>query len=84
MGAAQPLQGNALVDCAKASAKQGMTVAAQNCGYGDDIQGFQSSLIEACADMGIKIEGLEDLITDQQIAQESPSIEVAPDSPSSL
>lgn len=84
MSAAQPLYGTDLVDCAKASAKQGVEAAARNCGYGEDIKGFQSHLKTACAEMGISIQGLEDLITDQQIEKEIRSVEIAPDSPSSL
>lgn len=84
MSAAQPLYGTDLVDCAKASAKQGVEAATKNCGYGEDIKGFQSHLKTACSEMGISIQGLEDLITDQQIEKEIRSVEIAPDSPSSL
>lgn len=84
MSAAQPLYGTDLVDCAKASAKQGLETAAQNCGYGEDIKGFQNHLKTACDEMGISIQGLEDLVTDQQIEKEIRSVEIAPDSPSSL
>lgn len=79
------LQGTELVDCAKSSAKQGLQEAAHNCGYGEDIEAFQSSLKQACSDMGIKnIETLSDLITDHQRIVQQGGLEIAPDSPSSL
>jgi hypothetical protein len=84
MSAAQPLYGTDLVDCAKASAKLGLEAAARNCGYGEDTQIFQRNLKEACQEMGISIESLRDLVTDQQLEQELRSVEIAPDSPSSL
>ena len=38
------LQGIELIDCAKANAKQGVTVAAKQSGYGQDIALFQKNL----------------------------------------
>lgn len=79
------LQGTDLVDCAKSSAKQGLEEAARNCGYGEDIEAFTSSLKKACHDMGIKnIETLSDLITDRQKIVQQGGVEIAPDSASSL
>lgn len=80
------LQGIELIDCAKANAKQGLTVAAQQCGYGDNISLFRKNLIQACQEIGVDIEQLSDLVTDQQMVKESPgtSIEIAPDSNTQL
>jgi hypothetical protein len=84
MAATQPLKGITLVDCAKANAPQGVKVAANLCGYGSDISGFQSALAEAGKAMGIQLDGLEDLITDQFIVERTQGIEVAPDTPQDL
>jgi hypothetical protein len=66
-----PLSGVVLVDCAKANAKQGAAIAARQCGYGDDIQAFRTSLKQACLEMGIEIDTLSDLLTDKDVARDS-------------
>ncbi|MGB3402415.1 MAG: hypothetical protein WBA77_06970 [Microcoleaceae cyanobacterium] len=84
MPAQKPLSGTELIDCAKANAKQGIKEAAYNCGYGEDLAAFQASLKQACEDIGVEINELSDLITDQQIVKNKGGLEIAPDSPSSL
>ncbi|MGI8933312.1 MAG: hypothetical protein ACR2FS_04485 [Phormidesmis sp.] len=84
MAATQPLKGIVLIDCAKANAQQGAETAAQLCGYGSDISSFQSALTQAGKDMGVTLDDIEDLITDQFIAKRNPGIEVAPDTPQDL
>ncbi len=84
MSASKPLKGIELVDCAKANAPQGVAVAAELCGYGQDVAGFQQELQQACRDMGVEISELSDLITEQQTVRQSGGVEIAPDSPSSL
>lgn len=79
MSAKTPLEGIELISCAKASAGSGATAAADNCGYGNNIEQFRTDLRAACADMGVEIDGLADLLTEQQqIIQES-GLEIAPD-----
>ena len=79
------LQGIELIDCAKANAKQGITVAAQQSGYDQNIALFREKLIEACQQIGVNIKELDDLITDQQIVKENQKgIEIAPDTTSQL
>jgi len=80
MAANQPLTGIDLIDCAKANASQGLAVATNLCGYGDDVSSFQQALKQAGKDMGVTLDELEDLITDQAVAKRSNGIEVAPDS----
>lgn len=80
MAANQPLTGIDLIDCAKANASQGLAVATNLCGYGDDVSSFQQALKQAGKDMGVTLDELEDLITDQAVAKRSSGIEVAPDS----
>ncbi len=75
------LQGIELIDCAKANAKQGSAVAAKNCGYDDKIDLFLENLQQACQEIGVKINELDDLITDQQIAKNQRNVqEISPDS----
>lgn len=84
MSVAKPLVGLELIDCAKANAEQGVGVAAQLCGYGDNIAEFQQQLHQACQQIGVQIEGLQDLITPQQTVLQQGGIEVAPDTASEL
>lgn len=79
------LQGIELIDCAKANAKQGSAVAAKNSGYGEDIGLFIENLQKACQQIGVDINELKDLITDQQIAKENRKVkEISPDTISDL
>ena len=80
------LQGIELIDCAKANAKQGTAVAAERCGYGNDLNLFSENLTKACEEIGVHINEIQDLITDQQIAKENREAgkEIAPDTPSQL
>jgi len=79
------LQGIELINCAKANAKQGSVAAARNCGYDDNIGLFTESLQKACQEIGVDINELNDLITDQQLAKEGKNIiEVSPDTASDL
>ncbi|MBW4536181.1 MAG: hypothetical protein KME09_19780 [Pleurocapsa minor HA4230-MV1] len=74
------LQGIELIDCAKANAKQGVGVAAALSGYEQNVDLFIENLQEACQQIGVKIDELEDLITDQQVAKENRQvIEISPD-----
>jgi hypothetical protein len=84
MAASKHLQGIELVDCAKANAKQGLTVAAHLCGYSDDTATFQQELKQACQQMGVEISDLSDLITEQQIVVQSGGLEISPETTSDL
>lgn len=84
MAAKQPLTGIELVDCAKANAQQGVQEAAKLCGYGDNISDFQSALKKAGADMGVKLDELDDLITDQFVAKRNPGLDIGPETTSQL
>jgi hypothetical protein len=66
MAAQSPLTGVVLVDCAKANAKSGSAIAATQCGYGDDIQGFRAALQSACDEMGVTFDDLSDLINEDK------------------
>ena len=84
MAATQPLKGVTLIDCAKANAPQGVEVATRLCGYGTDVSSFQTALKQAGEDMGITLDDIEDLITDQFMVQRTQGLEIAPDSPENL
>jgi hypothetical protein len=80
MASPTPLKGLELVDCARANAKQGIETAAQLCGYGENLNTFSQALKQACDDMGVKINELTDLITDQDALINMEGEIVAPDS----
>lgn len=84
MASSTPLKDTDLIDCARANAPQGVAIATQLCGYGDDINTFQQELKKACERIGVKFNGLNDLITDQQSVIEHGGVEVAPDTASEL
>ncbi len=84
MAATQPLKGIILIDCAKANAPQGVEVATRLCGYGTDVSSFQTALKQAGKDMGIKLDDIEDLITDQFMVQRTQGLEIAPETTEDL
>jgi hypothetical protein len=84
MPASAPLKGIELIDCAKANAPQGVETAAHQCGYGQNTENFMQALQIACKEIGINIETIGDLITEQQMSRDLKQIEVAPDTPSEL
>ncbi|MBE9129860.1 MULTISPECIES: hypothetical protein [unclassified Coleofasciculus] len=84
MASPTPLKGTDLVDCAKANAKQGTGTAAQLCGYGEDVNTFTRELKQACQRMGIEVNDISDLITEQDVLIQKNSDVIAPDTPSSL
>ncbi|WP_009633548.1 hypothetical protein [Synechocystis sp. PCC 7509] len=85
MASSTPLQGTELVDCARANAKQGIAIAALQCGYGDDLNTFSAHLKAACEQMNLQVKELSELITDQDIILQIGTGEVvAPDTASEL
>lgn len=86
MASTTPLKGSELIDCAKANAELGTEVACERCGYGDDLDTFGQQLKQACQDIGVEIESIEDLITDtrQSLFQPPDVVEIGPDTPSQL
>jgi hypothetical protein len=72
------LHGTELIDCAQANAKQGLRIAAQQCGYSDDIETFQHELAVALEHIGIKNKDFEDLLKTVVLEPKS-GIEIAPD-----
>lgn len=58
-----PLTGEALINCAKANAYQGITAVTQLCGYASDVDGFRSAVKQQMDEMGIESESLQKLIS---------------------
>jgi hypothetical protein len=83
MAAPTPLHGTELIDCAQASAKQGLSVTAHQCGYRNDIDTFQHELTGALAQMGIKNKDFDDLLK-KSVLEPKLGIEVAPDTATEL
>ena len=84
MASTERLTGIELIDCAKANAKQGLEVAAELCGYGNNISEFQQELHQACQHIGVEISELQDLVTEQQNVLQQGGIEISPETPSKL
>ena len=85
MASSDPLTGAVLVDCARANIGDGVTIAAERCGYGSDTDAFEAALRSACNEMGIAIDDFSDLVAeDRQEKRTRDGIEVAPDTVSDL
>jgi hypothetical protein len=80
----ESLKGIALIDCAKANAQQGISTTAQLCGYGSNLRTFELELKQACQEIGVEINELADLITDNQRTAQQKGLEIMPDTPSQL
>lgn len=80
----KPLKDTDLVDCARANGTQGMEVAADLCGYGSNLAGFEQSLKEACDRMGIRYDTFGDLLKPPTTAMQEMGEIVAPDTPNQL
>ena len=52
--------------------------------YGSDLDTFERELKQACQNIGVEVQELSDLITDQQMIKQGMGIEIAPDTPSEL
>lgn len=83
MPANVPLKNLELIDCAMANSSVGIEVAADSCGYGGDIEGFEKALREAADYSRIDIRGFHDLLNVSNTSADQ-GIEIAPDSPSQL
>lgn len=79
----EKLNGVVLIDCAKANASQGLSEAAQQCGYGQNTDEFLEALTQACKNAGIHFTSLDDLVEAQSLHLK-PGVEIAPDTQSQL
>jgi hypothetical protein len=83
MASPTPLSGTELIDCVQANAKEGILVAAQQCGYSNNIDTFQDELKGALEHIGIKNKDFEDLI--EMVGLEpNLGIEIAPNTSTQL
>ncbi|MGV2829984.1 hypothetical protein [Myxosarcina sp. GI1(2024)] len=84
MTASKQLQGVELIDCAKANAESGLSVAAKQCGYAEDTETFQENLLQACHRIGVDIQQLSDLIDDDKLLTEQSRTSISPETTSEL
>jgi hypothetical protein len=78
-----PLHGIELIDCAKANRKEGIAIAAQRSGYGDDLVAFEQELRKACEAIGVEI-SFHDLDDTPSAMVKEPGLEIAPETPNQL
>ena len=60
------LQGTDLIECARANVKEGIEIAAQRCGYGNDFVSFEYELHQAGNAIGVTIYSFKDLLAMHQ------------------
>lgn len=80
----KPLTDTDLVDCARANGAQGITVAAELCGYGNNLTAFEQALKIACDRMGIAYNTFSDLLKPPTTVLQDIGEIVAPDTPAQL
>ncbi|MCU0570987.1 MAG: hypothetical protein MUF49_31020 [Oculatellaceae cyanobacterium Prado106] len=78
MASFTPLQGTDLIDCARANSMEGITAAAERCGYGHDLNAFERQLEQACQAIGVDIHSFRDLLVTN--TGDRTGVEFAPDS----
>jgi hypothetical protein len=83
MASTEILTGSELIDCARANSNQGREVAAQRCGYGNDLAAFELALHQAGEHIGVTIRHFEDLLPTVDDKQNS-GVVIAPESTSEL
>lgn len=83
MASPKPLTGAELIDCARANNTQGIEIAAQRCGYGEDFATFELELQKAGEHIGTKINSFADLIQAPKDRRNT-GVTFAPDSPTQL
>jgi hypothetical protein len=83
MASPTPLIGAELIDCARANGNQGIEVAAQRCGYGEDIATFELELQKAGEHIGTEINSFADLIQTPKDKRNT-GVVFAPESPTQL
>jgi hypothetical protein len=79
-----PLQNAELLDCAIANSKAGIEVAAKNCGYGNDLEKFQTELRKAGDAIGVDVQQFTDLANLSRRDSGQVGIEIAPETPNQL
>jgi hypothetical protein len=83
MATSEPLKRAELIDCARANGSFGLEVAAERCGYGQDIAKFQQELKHACESIGVEFHSFEDLVKPLESEQDL-GVVIAPDATNQL
>ena len=73
------LQGAELIDCARANATYGIDIAAERCGYGQNIKQFEAALKQAYDTIGVRLNRFSDLLKSSEQDDRNQGEVVAPD-----
>lgn len=85
MAASTPLQGNELIDCARANVDKDIATVAERAGYGEDIEQFEKKLKKAYQSIGVDIETFDALKKNEiEKEREKQGVEIAPETPNQL
>ena len=78
MATSGPLTGSELIDCSKANSNQGVTLAAERCGYGENIAKYEQALKQAGEEIGISISSFADLSDSSTTEDMDAGVVIAP------
>jgi hypothetical protein len=81
MASPTPLHDSELLDCVIANSKFGIAIAAENCGYGGDLERFQTELQKAGDAIGVDIQQFTDLTDLSRRDSGQAGLEIAPETP---
>lgn len=84
MSTSTPLEGTELIDCARANGNDGIEIAAERCGYGQDIKAFENKLKKACQSIGVEFNHFNDILKSSTDYHKDAGLIVAPETPSEL
>jgi hypothetical protein len=73
MESSEALQGLELIDCARANGNESIAIAAERCGYAQNIAIFEQELRKAGEAIGVEIQDFDDLKTNATDAPTLPS-----------
>lgn len=79
-----PLEGTELIDCARANGNEGIEVAAERCGYGQDLDAFETKLKQACQSIGVEFNKFDDILKSSTDYHKDAGLIIAPETPSQL
>lgn len=84
MSTPTPLEGTELIDCARANGNEGIKMAAERSGYGQDLDAFNIKLKQACQSIGVEFNSFDDILKSSTDYHKDAGIIVAPETSSEL
>lgn len=84
MSTPTPLEGTELIDCARANGNEGIEIAALRCGYGTDLNTFETQLKKACQSIGVEFNHFDDILKSSTDYHKDAGLIIAPDTASEL